>query len=115
VVKNDRTGNKGGRLMEQENNLTECMCDFCGQVLQADEKTMRKARQDSRVAAKLICDCDEAKAFCGQYSITEKGIAMVNNICGRKSERPLEAELVNILHSGVGRIAKGQQSEESKG
>ena len=94
--------------MEQENNLTECMCDFCGQVHQADENIMRKAKQDARVAAKLICDCREAVIFERRYTITEKGVAMVDNICGSKSEKPLEADLVHILHNGVSQIVKNQ-------
>ena len=94
--------------MSEENNLTECMCDFCGQVLQADEETMRRAGQDPRLAAKLICDCKEAKEFEYHHTIIERGSAMVDNICGKGSGKPLEADLVHILHSAVSRITKRQ-------
>lgn len=94
--------------MEQNNNLTQCICGFCGQVLEVDEKVMANAGQDIEVAASLICDCEVAKRFRGQYILLKKGTDMVDNVCGRKSERPLEADLIHLLHNSVGLIIKNQ-------
>lgn len=92
--------------MEQTNNLTECMCEFCGQILQVDEETMSQAKQDIKIAGKLVCDCTEAKRFQWSFAATEKGINIVDNICGRSSVNPLEPEVVNILHRGVSEIVR---------
>lgn len=104
----DSMENKEAEIMEQDNNLTQCMCEFCGQVLEVDEKVMANAGQDIKVAASLICDCEEAKRFKGRYMLSKKGIDMVDNVCGRRSGRPLERDLVHLLHNGVSLIVKNQ-------
>ena len=104
----DSTKNKGAETMEQDNNLTQCVCEFCGQVLEVDEKVMADANQDIKIAASLICYCDEAKRFKRQYMLSKKGIDMVDNVCGRRSGRPLEADLVRLLHNGVSLIVRNQ-------
>lgn len=92
--------------MSEENNLTECMCEYCGQVVQADEEIMYLAKQEPRVAAKLVCDCKEAQSFQWRFDVLNRGIEMVDAVCGKDSKEPLDMEIVKMLHRAVNQIVK---------
>lgn len=82
--------------MKQE-ELYDGMCEFCGQVVQYPEKIMQEAKQDPKVAAKLVCECDDAFHFQHKYRAYNKGLTLLEGSCGKKSKKPLEEETMQIL------------------
>ena len=85
-------------------NLYDGFCEFCGQVVQYDEETLHEAKGDRKVAAKLICDCIEAKVFQRKRKNITKGIQQVNAIVGRDSGNPVSKEMISYLHRSVANI-----------
>ena len=86
-------------------------CKFCGQVVQYDENVLRKAEGDPDIAAKLICDCTQARIFARRRQNIKNGVKKVDEIAGKSSEKPLPDETIHLLHSAVTHIVHGRMTK----
>ena len=87
--------------VETSNTLHECMCRFCGQVLQASDKAWEEAHGDQELAAKLTCDCHEAKIFRRRRNKIKRAADVVENVAGKESGNPVSEEIIRMLHKSV--------------
>lgn len=87
--------------VETSNTLHECMCRFCGQVLQASDKAWEEAHGDQELAAKLTCDCHEAKIFRRRRNKIKRAADVVENVAGKASGNPVSEEIIRMLHKSV--------------
>lgn len=90
--------------VETSNTLHECMCRFCGQVLQASDKAWKEAHGDQELAAKLTCDCKEAKIFRRRREKLLRAADVVDRVAGKASGNPVAAEVIGMLHKSVAYI-----------
>ena len=96
--------------MEDEPIYDGC-CKFCGQVVQYDESVLRKAEGDPDIAAKLICDCTQAKSFQRRRENIKLGVSRVDEIVGKGSERPLPDETIHFPHRAVTHMVYGRMTK----
>lgn len=84
--------------------LYEGVCEFCGQVLQYDEKILSEAKQSDTMAAKLACNCPQAKVFQQRHENLKKGNSKIDELFGEKSKRPVSASMLSYMHQTLKQV-----------
>lgn len=82
-------------------DVREGVCEFCGQAIMIPNEAYIEAKGDKRYAAKLACDCPEAKIFKNRHEKKAKAVEMVDAVAGKDSGEPLNDETVGMLHRAV--------------
>lgn len=71
-----------GERGNMEKELYEGICRFCGQMVEYDEDVLHDAKGDSMTAAKLVCDCPQAKIYQAKRKNIQLGIKRVEAVAG---------------------------------
>lgn len=87
--------------VKTSNTLHECVCNYCGQVLQASGPTWKESNGNQELAAKLTCDCHEAKIFRRRRDKIKGAADVVENVAGKASGNPVSDEIIRMLHKSV--------------
>jgi len=98
-----------GERSNMEKELHEGFCGFCGQMVEYEEDILHEAKGDSVTAAKLACDCPQAKIYQAKRKNIQLGIKRVEDVAGGKN--PVSKEVLSEMKKAVTHIVNRKMEQ----
>ena len=98
-----------GERSSMEKELYEGICKFCGQMVEYDEDVLHDAKGDFMTAAKLVCDCPQAKIYQAKRKNIKLGIKRVEAVAG--GENPVPKEVLSEMKKAVAHIVNRRMEQ----
>lgn len=84
-------------------------CEFCGQVVEYEGKILKEAKWNRRAAAKIACDCPQAKHYRHKRDNIQRGIRRVEAVAG--GESPVSKEVLSEMKRAVVNITERKMEQ----
>lgn len=98
-----------GERSSMEKELHEGFCRFCGQMVEYDGDVLHDAKGDFMTAAKLVCDCPQAKTYQAKRKNIQLGIKRVEAIAG--GDNPVPGEVLSEMKKAVAHIVNRKMEQ----